>query len=137
MVALPLSVVGGILFVAALAIRGAGVLVVPGLLLLFGPLLLVLDQGWVEVRLTPEGFTIRRAGSSLTCTWDEVDHFYLRTVPDLVRGSGKVVTVSFRDARPTFPVNRRALANYISSVGMDPDAELELLESWRRRWSRS
>lgn len=135
MAALPLSLLGAIAIVVAFAVRGAGLLFIPGILF-FAPLLVVLDQGWVEVRLTPEGFTIRRAGSSLTVPWGEVDHFYLRSVTDLVRGSSKVVTISFRDARPTFPLNKRALAGYISSVGMDPDAELELLETWRRRWSR-
>lgn len=102
--------------------------------LLLAPMLWVFDQGYVEVRLTPEGLTIRRAGSRLLLSWDEVESFYVRKVPS-VGGSGKVVSVKFRDQKPAALVNRRALAGYIGSVGMDPDEEVELLETWRRRHS--
>lgn len=102
--------------------------------LLLAPMLWVFDQGYVEVQLTPEGLTIRRAGSRLSLSWDEVESFYLRKVPS-VGGSGKIVSVNFRNKKPAGLINRRALAGYIGSVGMDPDEEVELLETWRRRHS--
>lgn len=113
--------------------RGVLPLVVLGVLLL-APMIWVFDQGYVEVQLTPEGLTIRRAGSRLSLSWDEIESISVRKVPSL-GGSGKIVSVSFRDHKPAGLVNRRALAGYIGSVGMDPDEEVELLESWRRRHS--
>ena len=140
-IVLPLALLGGGAIWGAFALSGPGLLLMIVGCLLFGPMMAVLDQGWVEVRLTPAGFVIRRAGSRLMVPWDEVECFNTRTVPGLfvsgkVFGSGKVVSVTFREQRPTFPINRRALVGYLGSVGMSPEAEVELLERWRRRWSR-
>lgn len=103
--------------------------------LFMAPVLWVLDQGYVIVQLTPRGFTVRRAGSSLSVPWDDVERFYVQKVPSL-GGSGKIASVAYRQQERVFPRNRRALAGYIMAVCMDPEAEVELLESWRRRWSK-
>lgn len=133
LVTVPLMLLGFVAIGLAFSTRAGLPLVILGIVLL-APMLWVFDQGYVEVQLTPEGLTIRRAGSRLSLSWDEIESFYVRKVPS-VGGSGKIVSVNFRDQKPAGLVNRRALAGYIGSVGMDPDDEVELLESWRRRHS--
>lgn len=136
LIGIPLFLLGCTVIWAGFA-RSAGVpLVVVGILLL-APMFVVLDQGWAIVRLTPSGFTIRHAGATSTVRWDEVETFSTRTVPALFSGgklltTTKVINVQFREGTPR---SRGALTGYLSSVGMDAEAEVELLESWRRRWS--
>jgi hypothetical protein len=139
-IATPLFLLGCIAFWGGAFGRGGVLVVIAGSLLL-APMLLVLDQGWAIVRLTPSGFTIRHAGATSTVPWDEVERFSTRTVPGLfsngkVFTTSKVINVQFRERTANSPKSRGALTGYLSSVGMDTDAEVELLESWRRRWSR-
>lgn len=138
-VGIPFFLVGCLVIWAGFATSAGLPLVIVGTLLL-SPMLVVLDQGWAIVRLTPEGFTIRHAGATSTVPWDEVESFSTRTVPGLfsngkVFTTSKVISVQFRERTKSSPRARGVLTGYLSSVGMAAEAEVELLESWRRRWS--
>lgn len=120
MVAAPLALCGLAAIWGAFATSGL-LLLIPGISLVV-PMLVVLDQGWVIVHLTPSGFTIRHTGTTSTVPWDDVESFETRTVPGLftsgkVFGTSKVINVRFRERTARSPRCRGARIGYLSSVG--------------------